>query len=252
MRILFFTLILSLFSLSQLQAQISPLGLGETNSASWSAIGVKQKLNEKNSLTTYIGTGMISGEGESNPFSHPSLWVVNTELSHKLSKNWKYNVALSYRRQNEFEDGYEEPEFTKQEFRVYGRISHSLPFGRFKWANTLRQEARQFYDSDFDTVEKDFQLRTRLKTQLFYSLDDSNVHSLMASAEALFSIANDNTHGWSNAEYKEARFCFYYTFAPKDLGLTFDVGYMNNIIGTGNDVVDANYLAFDIIIEDPF
>lgn len=250
MRILFFTLIL--FSLSQLQAQISPPGLGETKSASWSAIGVKQKLSEKNSLTTYIGTGMISGEEEGNPFGHPSALVLNSEFYHKLGKNWKYSAALSYRRQNEFGDNYEEPEFVKQEFRIYGRISHSLPFGRFKWANTLRQEVRQFYYSDFGTVEKGFQLRTRLKTQLYYSLDDNNVHSLMASAEALFSIANNNVHGWSNAEYKEARFCFYYTFAPKDLGLTFDVGYMNNLIGTGNDVVDANYLAFDIIVEDPF
>jgi len=251
MRILFFTLILFLFSLS-LQAQISPPGLGDTNSASWSAIGVKQKLSEKNSLTTYIGTGMISGEEESNPFSHPSALVFNSEFYHKLGKNWKYSTALSYRRQNEFEDNYEEPEFIKQEFRAYGRISHSLALYRFKWANTLRQEVRQFYDSGFGTVEKGFQLRTRLKTQLYYSLDDNNVHSLMVSAETLFSIVNDNIQGWSNAEYKEARFCFYYTFAPKDLGLTFDVGYMNNLIGTGSDAMDANYLAFDIIVENPF
>lgn len=251
MRITFYALILALFSLS-IHAQISPPGLGETNSASWSAIGVKQQLNEKNSLTTYIGKGHISGKEENNPFSHPSLWVVNTEVSHKLTKNWKYSAALSYRRENEYEESYEEPEFIKQEFRAYGRLNYSLPFGNFKWTNTLRQEVRKFYDAGFNEVAHDFQLRTRLKTQLFYFIDHDNEHILMASGEALFSMANDNTQGWENPEYKEARFCFYYTFAPKDLDIVFDVGYMNNLIGNGVDVVDVNYLAVDIVIENPF
>src|ERR1044072_3690643 len=114
MRILFFTLILFLFSL-QLHAQISPPGLGETNNASWSAIGIKQKLSEKNFLTAYIGNGMISGEEEADPFSHPSLLVFNGEFYHKFAKNWKYSTALSYRRQNEYEESYDEPAFIKQE-----------------------------------------------------------------------------------------------------------------------------------------
>ena len=252
MRFLFFTLCICLFSIPNVQAQISPPGLGETNSASWWAIGVKQKLDEKNTLTTYIGNGRISGPEESDPYGYPSIWVMNAELSHSLRKNWKYNAALSYRRQNEYEDTYNDPLFIKQEFRVYGRISHTMPLNRFKWTNTFREEVRKFYDAGFGAVANDWQLRTRIKTQLFYSLDHDNEHSLMASAEALFSIANDNTEGWDNPKYKEARFCFYYTFAPKNLDMTFDIGYMNNLIGTGNAVEDGSYVAVDIVIENPF
>ncbi len=243
---------ISLFSVLKIHAQISPPGLGETKSAMWSAIGVKQKLDEKNSLTTYIGTGRISGQEESNPFSYPSIWVINQEFSHKFAPKWKYSAALSYRRQNEYEENFDEPSIIKQEFRLYGKLNYSLSFGKFKWANTLRQEVRKFYDADFAVVPHDFQLRTRLKTQLFFSLDSDSENRLMCSAEALFSIAEDNRQGWSSLKYKDSRFCFYYTYAPNNLPLVFDIGYMNDHIGNGSHIENVSYLAFDIIVVNPY
>ena len=96
------------------------------------------------------------------------------------------------------------------------------------------------------------QLRTRLKTQLTTALDATKTSSISATAEVLFSIAHDATQNGGNYDYKESRFCLYYTYKPKDMPVTFDLGYMNDFIGTGHDIVDANYIAFDIILENPF
>lgn len=235
-------------------AQLSPPGLGETKTAFWSAVGVKQKLSEKNSSTTYVGTGRISGMEESNPFNAPSILVVNEELYHTLSPKWKYSFAISYRREHEYDEavGAKEPATIQQEFRIYGRLSHTVKFGSLKWTTTLRQEVRKFYDDDFARLANDLQLRTRFKTQLHVPLDRAAHNSFIGSAEALFAIANDAEKGWGGMKYKESRFNLYYSYSPESLPVTFDIGYMNDLIGYGHHVADVSYLAFDIIINDPF
>lgn len=247
-----YTLIFSLINVFA-YSQITPPGLGKTNSASWFAIGLKQKLNEKNTSVTYLGLGRVSGTDESEPINYPALFVADQEFSHKLNNHWKYNVALSYRRQHEYTNGFKEPAaYIKQEFRFYTRLKYALKFDKFKWAGTVRQEVRKFYNDDFSRLPNDFQLRTRLRSQLYYSLGSHSRHILSVSAEALFSIAHDADAGWDNFDYKESRFCLYYTFKPQNIPVVFDVGYMNDLIGYGGDVTDVNYLAFDIIVENPF
>ncbi|MNK08380.1 hypothetical protein D3C87_263150 [compost metagenome] len=253
MRTFLFTLYFSfIFSVAAI-AQLSSPGLGKTNTAFWSAVGVKQKLDDKNSSTTYFGMGRISGTG-SNPFSMPSIYVINQEFYHKLNPNWTYTAALSYRRQHEYDEGFDKEESAaiNQEFRVYGRLQYAANLGDSKWTTTLRQEVRKFYTDDFAQVSDGLQLRTRLKTQLFVPLDNDSENSLIGSAEALFALANDSDAGWSNLAYKESRFCLYYSYAPDNLPVTFDVGYMNDLIGHGHNITDVSYLAMDIIIENPF
>ncbi|MUV02425.1 DUF2490 domain-containing protein [Flavobacterium rakeshii] len=253
MKFLLLTVFLSVFC-NRLTAQISSPGLGETNNASWSAIGIKQQLDEKNTSVSYVGFGRISGMDESNPFGYPALFVLNEEVSHKINNHWKYSGAISYRRAHEYGEDVAEPEqeMIEQEFRLYGRVKYTTTLGRFKWTNTARQEARKFYTEDFSRVPDDLQLRTRLKSQLYYSLDHDRENIVTASAEALFSISKDRSEGWDNLNYKEARFCLYYTYNPDDFPMIFDVGYMNDLIGTGNNISDVSYIAFDIIIENPF
>ncbi|RWX01489.1 DUF2490 domain-containing protein [Flavobacterium cerinum] len=250
------TLLLTLcfiFSLPAL-AQLSPPGLGKTNTAFWSAVGVKQKLDKKNSSTTYFGMGRISGAQGSNPFSMPSIVVVNQEFYHKLNANWTYSAALSYRRQHEYDESFDKEKsvVVNQEFRLYGRLQYATNIGNSKWTTTLRQEVRKFYTADFDQVLDGLQLRTRLKTQLLVPLDNDSENSLVGSAEALFAMTNDSDEGWGSPEYKESRFCLYYSYSPDSLPVTFDVGYMNDLIGYGHHISDVSYLAVDIIIENPF
>lgn len=249
-----FTLIFVLaFSLKTF-AQLTPPGLGETNSAFWSAIGVSQKLDEKNTSKTYFGTGYISGTHEHNPFNAPSIIVLNQEFYHKLNSNWQYSYALSYRRQHEYDEEFDglRKAAIKQEFRVYGRIGYTARIGSLKWATTLRQEVRKFYTADFANVPDALQLRTRLKTQLTVPLDIESHNSIIGSAEVLFAMAHDTSEGWNQPEYKESRFCFYYSYSPESYPVTFDVGYMNDLIGYGNATDNVSYLAMDIIIKDPF
>lgn len=235
-------------------AQLSPPGLGETNSAYWSAAGIRQKINEKNTSLTYVGTGRISGPDGENPLDKPSIFVVNEEIYHKINSTWQYSYALSYRRQHHYSHLIENPDDAEihQEYRAYARLSHSTTFGNFKWKNTVRQEVRKFFNPEFGDIDNSLQLRTRLKTQLSETLNSTGTSTISATAEALFSVAHDATDSWGNYEYKESRFCLYYTYRPKELPVTFDLGYMNDLVGTGHNTIDANYLAFDIILENPF
>jgi hypothetical protein len=249
-----FTLFLSLIFSTSAFSQLTPPGLGETETAFWSAVGVSQKLDEKNTSKTYVGTGYISGAASANPFNAPSIVVLNQEFYHKLNSKWQYSYAFSYRRQHEYDEGFDVPEAAgiKQEFRVYGRIGYTAHIGSLKWAATLRKEARKFYDNNFAQVPDGFQLRTRLKTQLTLPLDTNAANSLIGSAEVLFAMANDSHEGWNEPDYKETRFCLYYSYSPKDYPVTFDIGYMNDLIGYGDHIADVSYFAMDIVIKDPF
>ena len=235
-------------------AQLSPPGLGETKTAFWSAIGVKQKLDEKNSSITYLGMGRISGTEGNDLLEHPSILVLNQEFYHTINSKWKYSYALSYRRQHDYDEGFKEKvsEDINQEFRIYGRLAYTVNLGRSKWSTTLRQEVRKFYTGNFSQVPEDLQLRTRLKTQLLMPLDNDAENSIMGSAEVLFALAHDKKGGWSGPAYKETRFCLYYCYSPDELPVTFDLGYMNDLVGYGNHIYDAGYLAVDIIIKNPF
>ena len=242
----------SFFCLTNVNAQLSPPGLGDTNDAVWSAIGVQQKINKKNTSLTYIGEGRISGPDSHDIMKEQSILVINEEVYHSINKHWKYSYALSYRRQHEYEDAAPEAIAIQQEFRLYGRLSNAIVLGRVKWKNTIRQEARKFYTPDFNTVEDLFQFRTRIKTQLTVPLGSSDANKLTGSAEALFAISDERSEGWGNYGYTESRFCFYYTYKPQSLPVIFDVGYMNDLMGYGHAVADASYLAFDVILENPF
>jgi hypothetical protein len=252
MKTVHFILIASLFYFANANAQLSPPGLGDTNEAFWSAIGVRQKIAKNTTSVTYVGEGRISGPASHDFIKEQSIMVVNEEVFHSINYNWKYSYALSYRRQHEYGDTEQQAIAIQQEFRIYGRLSHTLTIGRAKWKNTLRQEARKFYTSDFNSVEDIFQLRTRMKTQLSVPLGSGNVNKLTGSAEALFAISDERAGGWGNLSYKESRFCFYYSCTPGSLPVTFDIGYMNDLMGYGHDVSDASYLAFDVILNDPF
>jgi Protein of unknown function (DUF2490) len=237
-------------------AQLSPPGLGATQTAFWSALGVRQKLDANNTSLTYFGLGRISDpDGDDNPLKKQSIIVLNEELYHKINKNWAYSYALSYRRQNEYasERPYQpETPLTQQEFRTYGRVSYASMIGRLKWKNTIRQEIRKFFTPGFNDSENGLQLRTRLKSQLTVPVGADTQNSVIVSAEALFNISNDPETGWGKFGYKESRFCLYYSYKPNMLPVTIDLGYMNNLIGYGTALKDASYIALDIVLENPF
>ncbi|HYK76803.1 MAG TPA: hypothetical protein VEV16_07490 [Daejeonella sp.] len=254
--ILFFCCMLGNIAL----AQISPPGLGKVQAASWFALALRQDLDtlHKKQSVTYIGLGRISDpSGDGNPFKKQAMFVLNEELYNHYRPNWQYSYALSYRRQNLYEDT---PPFAashpnvEQEFRIYGRYAYITGSSKLKWTTTLRQEFRKFFDPAFKKTDENFQFRTRLKTQLAVNLDQKNIHKLTGSAEALFSISRDNfpEKTWTGFSYRESRFCLYYTLSPQKIPLVFDLGYMNNLLGKGHSTNDAHYLALDIIWENPF
>ncbi|WP_333621834.1 hypothetical protein [Sphingobacterium multivorum] len=86
--------------------QVSPPGLGKARTASWSVLGLRRKLDSAGTkeALTYIGLGTKSTPDDSNPFHKQAIWVLNHEVYHKFAKNQQYSYALSYRRQNVYDE----------------------------------------------------------------------------------------------------------------------------------------------------
>lgn len=204
---------------------------------------------------TYLGMGRISQPDDYDPYRKPSIFVINQEFYHQLPKNWHYSLAISYRRQHEYQDEFpfthQEPEI-RHEFRTYGRVFYSLKTSRIKFTSAFRLEFRKFFSPAIAQSSENFQLRSRFKLQLAIHLDKQKQHCLTAGSEQLFAISKkEDPTQWTAFEYKESRFSLYYSFAPQKLPLTFSTGYMYNITGK-NDPYDVHYFAFDIVVENPF
>ncbi len=249
-----FTIFLIIIYSANCFAQFTPPGLGDTNDASWFALGLKQKLNSSGTvvLASHIGLGRISDPDNYNLVQNPSIYVVNEEISNHFKKHWKYSGALSYRWQNEYEttEPYElDSENARQEIRMYGRIFYLDSFKNIDYSISFRPEMRFFYDRNFDPYTEDRQFRSRFRGKMAFSLNQLKTHKLITSAEFLFSTTREDK--WSKFEYKEARFSLYYAITAPKLNTTFNFGYMNNLLGKA-DLKDVHYLAFDIEIKNLF
>ncbi|HEX5660296.1 MAG TPA: hypothetical protein VFX59_24040 [Polyangiales bacterium] len=227
-------------------AQISPPGLGEAETATWVAAGVRQQLDARRASMTYAGAGAVNEHLELP--NEPAILVVNEELYDKFAEHWVYSLALSYRRQNEY--SLHEAVERRQEVRFYGRLSNVLQAGRLKLSSTFRPELRTFYTTSFAPDDEPLQLRFRVREQLAVRLDTNGVHHVIGSAEVLSSIAK--ARRWGELAYRESRFCLYYSLDREQWPVVLNVGYMNDLIGRGSAVADVHYLAFDVTWENPF
>lgn len=240
-------------------SQISPPGLGKTNIGSWIAVGIRQELDTIEGKgwqsMTYVGLGRKSNPDNYNPFYKAGIFIANQEFHHQFHKTWQYSIALSYRRQDIYLDKppyeYDSPNL-QQEFRVYGRLSYIFRTSRIKIVPTFRQEFRKYFTPDFKNASDNFQFRSRIRIQLSANLDNKKKHRLVLSSEQLFSIGmKSKQNQWTDFNYRESRFSFYYSYSPKTSPFIFNIGYMNNLVGN-QKVYTAHYLAFDIILENPF
>ncbi|MEG1216861.1 MAG: DUF2490 domain-containing protein [Chryseobacterium sp.] len=243
-----------------MHAQISPPGLGDANTAFWSAFGVKRQLDSvgKKQTMSYIAIGRKSSPYNDNLFSKQAIFVLNHEVYNSFAPHQQYSYAISYRRQPQYEsDSPYEKENTEQEFRIYGRYAYTFNLGKkFKLKNTVRQEFRKFFDADFHKVEEDFQLRTRIKSQLTYNLSPTNNQKLAISAEALFSVShlNEPDPHWNSFGYREMRLSAYYMFNIPHSPFTVDIGYMDDLIRGSTSIHKGgvHYLAADLIWNIPY
>lgn len=245
---------------STVKAQISPPGLGDAHTAFWSAFGVKRQLDSlgKKQTMSYIAIGRKSNPDNDNLFAKQAIFVINHEVYNSFAPHQQYSYAISYRRQPEYEsEAPYEKEKTEQEFRIYGRYAYTFDLGKkLKLKNTIRQEFRKFFDADFHKVEEDFQLRTRIKSQLTYNLSSTNNQKLAISAEALFSVShlNEPEQHWNSFGYREIRLSAYYMFNIPHTPFTVDIGYMDDLIQGSKSIHKGgvHYLAADLIWNIPY
>lgn len=239
---------------SPLFGQIIPPGMGKTNSASWLAIGLNQKLDTlKNggwSSTTYVGIGGISNRNSFNPVKNQGIFILNQEFYHKFHPNWEYSLALSYRRQSLYDS--EEPfdkatPSLKQEFRYYSRFSYLLKTSIVDVTPTVRQEFIKYFNPDFTDYTESFRIRTRLRMKFSFNLTEDKKHKILVYSEQLFSTFKRlELEKWTNFKYTDSRFSLYYSLSLGNVPLTINLGYMNNLIGT-KDLFAASHFVIDLI-----
>ncbi len=248
------SLILSLQGL----AQVIPPGLGKTNAASWFAFGIQQDLDDINkwSSTTYVGIARVSDPDNYNLLQKHSIFILNQEFKNKFAKNWEYSLALSYRNQRNYADSapydLDDPS-TKQEFRLYGRLSRIFKTSFLEITPTFRQEVQKYFTSDFGAYPENMRLRSRFRVKFKAPLTKDKKHSISLYSEQLFStsLSSEGDKDWSRFEYKDSRFSLYYTLSPEHINWDFNVGYMNNLIGKSN-ASSTHYLGVDVIWKNPF
>jgi hypothetical protein len=255
-KILVFISFLSYYS-SPIFGQITSPGIGKNHLASWLAVGIRQDLDStgRKESMTYVGFGRSSHPNNYNLFQRPSIFVLNEEFHHRFARNWQYGIALSYRRQNEYN---QDSPFTPlhprviQEFRFYARASYVYELPRMKFAFTAREELRNFFSPTFRAMDQNIELRTRIRAQVKVNLDRRKVHKIEFSIEPLFRTQHRlSTTNWSNFAYTETRFTLFYTLAPKKIPFVFDFGYMNYLVGNAKPS-STHYIGFDIVWNNPF
>jgi len=250
-------LIFFIFFSYNMHAQISSPGLGDGNTASWFALGLRQNLNKKDNiqLMTYMGMGLKSTPQNTMQLSKPAIFVVNQEMYHQLNNHWEGSCAISYRKQYEYLPNKitsEKLTTIQQEFRVYARMAYTFKISNIKLKQTLRQEFRRFVDDHWKNTNEPLQLRTRFKSQVSINLEPTQQHQLTAGAEILFAISKkQQTIQFSPLKYKEARFSAFYTYKPKNTQIAMSVGYMNNLIHE-KFPYSVHYASVDVVWINPF
>lgn len=256
-RFLFILMGLSLIT-SPSFSQVVPPGMGEANAASWLAFGVQQDLDTLSntgwSSTTYLGLGRVSDPDNNNPFHKPGIFILNQEFKNKFTENWSYSVALSYQRHREYAEisPYEalDPSI-KQEFRLYGRLSYSFHLPFMTITPTYRQEFQKYFTPDFENPAKVFRIRARFRLKFAFPLTADKTQRLLLFSEQLFSSSKMNkSKKWTDFKYDDSRFAIYYSIAPPENSFIFNIGYMNNLIGT-KPATSTHFLAIDVIWKNP-
>lgn len=240
-------------------SQIIPPGLGKTNAASWLAFGIQQDLDTIKGKgwesTTYIGLGRMSSPDNDNPIEKPAIFIFNQEFKNRFQKNWEYSLAFSYRRQDEYASvapyEHESPSI-KQEFRFYGRFSYIAKTGILEITPTFRQEVQKYFNPDFSPYSESLKLRSRFRLKLSFQITPDKTHRIILYSEQLFSTSlMKDPEYWTKFGYKDSRFAAYYSFSPKKIPWTFNLGYMNNLMGNKKPA-SAHYIGLDLILKNPF
>lgn len=245
-------LILVLLYGFKVSGQISPPGEGRTKTGSWFAIGWQQYLDKASKVKsmTYVGVGRKSTPEDGNAFYRQAIWIFNQEVYRSVGQHGQVSLALSYRRQNEYQDQApfeKEIPSVQQEFRLYSRISWGIHFGRIKLSPTFRQELRRFYSPVFTNVEEITQLRSRIRLQCTIPLDKKKRHALILNSEQLLSTSlKQNEQHWTPFKYKESRFSIFWEYAIPDAPVLFHIGYMNNPAQSEHSY-DAHIIALDCV-----
>ncbi|HEV7379619.1 MAG TPA: DUF2490 domain-containing protein [Dyadobacter sp.] len=242
-------------------AQISPPGLDDTNLATWGAVGFSQDLNPKWTLTAYLGGARVSNPDRWFPLKKQSIAVYNHEFQYKFNPRWQASLCSSIRLQNKYDEEFPyrpADQAYRWEIRYYGRLYNKQQVGKVNMTYSFRPEFRTFYSPDWTPSSTPIELRFRLKAQASIPLNTAKSNFLLGANEFLSTIdeytlntPTGREHTWSNYQLTEDRLSVYFRHVFKDQDVILDLGVMEQF-KTRSDFDAVSYVAFDLLIQNPF
>lgn len=239
----------------QLQAQISPPGLDDTNAAFWTAFGLTQELTPMWTVTVYAGEARQSSPDNYRLLSKQAIFVLNQETQFNFNKFWAASFCTSYRVQSRYADispfEADDPA-SKNELRFYGRLYARPTIGRAQLAISFRPEYRTYHYNGEVWTPIDKEIRLRLKGQVSIPLNTDKSNQFIVADEVLSATEHFETSTvdiWTSFGYTESRLSTYYRHVFKHPSIVTDVGVMQQFRVNGPYIV---HLAFDVIFVNPF
>ena len=258
---LFFLLLVFVVCQSSL-AQISPPGVDGAKIVGWGAVGISQQLTKKFSVTVYAGGSRQSDPDNLNPVRKASIFVINQETLYSFNTHWQLALCTSVRIQDLYAD--DEPYALdnpgiRDELRYYARLYYKRQGKKIQWTYSFRPEFRTFYTKDWREWSTPLEIRLRLKGQANIPLNKSKSNQLILANEVLSAIdhyqrATEAHDEWSSYHFTEDRFSNYFRHAFKKPSIIVDAGLMHQFLidKRNSDVHYTLYLAFDVLIQNPF
>lgn len=243
-----------LLGMFHVQAQISSPGVSGSKAVTWGALGVTQHLGNNNRWvsTTYVGLARKSDPHSWDLVKKQGLLVLNEEVVYGFNPHWQLSAALSFREQNEYASeapyALEDPAH-KYEVRYYSRLYYKHKLKQVSMTYTFRPELRTFYQSSDEPLDTPQEIRIRLKAQASIPLNSTHRNFLIGGNEFLTVTDETPDKHWSAYHFSEDRLSMYFRHVFADAPVIVDLGLMEQFKQDGHT---TSYLAFDVILQDPF
>ncbi|MCO5268431.1 MAG: DUF2490 domain-containing protein [Brumimicrobium sp.] len=241
-------------------AQITPSGVGVTQSAAWIAIGIHQKIYKKEQETKWtsesvIALGRMSYPNKTNSFKRPSIFTIRQDFKYSIGSQLNISIGVNYYTKYNYESTYPYHQKAvpfKHEIKTSSGIAYDIPIHFLTITPSLKQEFGQYFNPDFSYYTEQFRARTRARVKLKFNLTKDKKHAVILISEQLFSSTKQFiSTKWSPFLYKDSRFSIYYSHTFTKQSIQLDIGYMHHLVGYYKPS-SIHHFAIDIIWKNPF
>lgn len=263
-----FFLLVAYFHLSPVKSQITSAAQGG-NAASWTAIGIEQKIKKNWMASFNIGNGRHStpNQNDYHLFKNQGVSVIKQQFAYQ-QKHWQYTGGIGFwnRKNYSLNPPYallNSPYQTRHEFRWYVKLAFTHQINSFKLSYGMRPEFRYFFKKNIpERWNTPFEFRARYDINIKYSFKGKKDHLILINEiftaidkPYLTSKYSGYHAGWTDYVFTENRVSLFYKHTFMNGWFDVDLGVMNQywrIKISDREFTSTNTLMMDIIIHDLF